>query len=178
MTRAGLMVPALSLLLWASVAEAQVGGAGKLPEGTFASTPEDCAKLETTTPAELGEDLDFEVLSAKGLVAYQQTCDFVSVAARDATSWVVTAFCEEGGYSYPDLFSIKSKADGSLNVTRVTDLTQQGGDDPEAQSESEDPNMGEEPGVAAGSDDAYRAAEDQSPPESYSSFVKCQTVKQ
>ncbi len=38
--------------------------------------------------------------------------------------------------------------------------------------------MGDEPGVAAGSDDADRAAEDQSPPESYSSFVKCQTVKQ
>ncbi len=165
MTRVGLMAPVLSLLLWAGVAEAQVGGAGKLPEGTFASTPEDCAKLETTAPAELGEDLDFEVLSAKGLVAYQQTCDFVSVAARDATSWVVTAFCEEGGYSYPDLFSIKLKADGSLNVTRVTGShparrRRYGG----SNRESEDPDMGEEPGVAAGSDDADRAAEDQSPP--------------
>jgi hypothetical protein len=176
MKRVVLMVPTLSLLLWVGLAAAQTGAEGKLPEGTFASTPEACAKLETKTPAELGEDLDFEVLSAKGLIAYQQACDFVSVSARDATSWVATAFCEEGGYSYPDLFSIKAKADGSLNVTRVTDLTDQATDEPEA--ESNDADTGEEPEAGAGPDESGNAAEDQNPPESYSHFVKCQTVKQ
>jgi hypothetical protein len=173
MTRVGLMAPVLSLLLWAGLAGAQTGAEDKLPDGTFASTREACAKLETKTPAELGEDLDFEVLSAKGLVAYQQACDFVSVAARDATSWVVTAFCEEGGYSYPDLFSIKAKPGGSLNVTRVTDLTQQGGDDQESDGSDTD----QEPEAGAVPDESGQAADDQSPPESYSSFVRCQTVK-
>src|SRR5512147_3352368 len=88
-----------------------------LPEGTFASTKEDCALLATKTPAELGEGLDFEVLTKKGLIGYQQACDFVNVFARDAKSWVATAFCDEAGYTYPDLFSIKQKDDGKLNVT-------------------------------------------------------------
>jgi hypothetical protein len=173
MTHVGLMAPVLSLLLWAGLAGAQTGAEGKLPDGTFASTREACAKLETKTPAELGEDLNFEVLSAKGVVAYQQACDFVSVAARDATSWVVTAFCEEGGYSYPDLFSIKAKPGGSLNVTRVTDLTQQGGDDQESDGSDTD----QEPEAGAVPDESGQAADDQSLPESYSSFVRCQTVK-
>ncbi|HSB58307.1 MAG TPA: hypothetical protein VLD66_01770, partial [Methyloceanibacter sp.] len=50
-----------------------------LPEGTFASTKEDCALLATKTPAELGDELDFEVLTKKGLAGYQQVCDFVNV---------------------------------------------------------------------------------------------------
>ena len=62
-------------------------------------------------------------------------CDFVSVSARDAKSWVATAFCDELGYTYPDLFSIKQKDDGRLNVTRITDLTQQGGYDASAQAD-------------------------------------------
>ena len=93
-----------------------------LPDGTFASTKDDCAKLATKTPAEIGDEIDFEVLTKKGLTGYRQVCDFVSVSARDAKSWVATAFCDEFGYTYPDLFSIKQKDDGRLNVTRITDL--------------------------------------------------------
>src|SRR5215470_13861638 len=131
-----------------------------LPEGTFASTPEDCTKLATKTPADLGDDFDFEVLTKKGFVAFQQTCDFVNVFGHDAKSWVATAFCDEAGYTYPDLFSIKQRDDGRLNVTRITDLTQQGGYDASAQA---DPSE---------SDTAEQAAS-----ESYSTFVKCETVK-
>ena len=88
-----------------------------LPDGTFASTKEGCTKLVSKTPAELGEEFDFEVLTKKGLTGYQQVCDFVNVFAHDAKSWVATAFCDEAGYTYPDLFSIKQKDDGKLNVT-------------------------------------------------------------
>src|SRR5512147_1819746 len=109
------------LMLAAGPVQAQTPDS-TLPEGTFASTKEDCALLATKTPAELGEGLDFEVLTKKGLIGYQQVCDFVNVFARDAKSWVATAFCDEAGYTYPDLFSIKQKDDGKLNVTRITDL--------------------------------------------------------
>ena len=68
-----------------------------LPDGTFASTKDDCAKLATKTPAEIGDEIDFEVLTKKGLTGYRQVCDFVSVSARDAKSWVATAFCDEFG---------------------------------------------------------------------------------
>jgi hypothetical protein len=152
-----------------------------LPEGTFASTKEDCALLATKTPAELGEEFDFEVLTKKGLVGYQQVCDFVNVLAHDAKSWVTTAFCDEAGYTYPDLFSIKQKDDGRLNVTRITDLTQQGGYDASAQSDTGETDAPEESGGAGATGDhsggQSQTLDQQAASESYSAFVKCDTVK-
>jgi len=152
-----------------------------LPEGTFASTKEDCALLATKTPSELGEEFDFEVLTKKGLVGYQQVCDFVNVFAHDGKSWVATAFCEEAGYTYPDLFSIKQKDDGRLNVTRITDLTQQGGYDASAQSDTGETDAPEESGGADATGDhsggQSQTLDQQAASESYSAFVKCDTVK-
>ena len=154
---------------------------GTLPEGTFASTKEDCALLATKTPAELGEEFDFEVLTKKGLVGYQQVCDFVNVFAHDGKSWVATAFCEEAGYTYPDLFSIKQKDDGRVNVTRITDLTQQGGYDASAQSDTGETDAPEESGGAGVTGDhsggQSQTLDQQAASESYSAFVKCDTVK-
>jgi hypothetical protein len=152
-----------------------------LPEGTFASTKEDCALLATKTPSELGEEFDFEVLTKKGLVGYQQVCDFVNVFAHDGKSWVATAFCEEAGYTYPDLFSIKQKDDGRLNVTRITDLTQQGGYDASAQSDTGETDAPEESGGAGATGDhsggPSQTLDQPAASESYSAFVKCDTVK-
>jgi hypothetical protein len=96
-----------------------------LPDGTFASTKEGCAKLVSKTPAELGADLNFNVLTRSGVTSYLQRCDFFGVTAHDAKSWVATAFCDEQGYIYPDLFAVAEKEEGKLSVTRVTDLTQE-----------------------------------------------------
>jgi hypothetical protein len=154
-----------------------------LPEGTFASTKEDCALLATKTPAELGEEFDFEVLTKKGLVGNQQVCDFVNVFAHDAKSWVATAFCDEAGYTYPDLFSIKQKDDGRLNVTRITDLTQQGGYDASAQADPSESDTAEQSaggadsGTAGEPADKSQTMDEQAASESYSAFVKCDTVK-
>jgi len=182
MTRAVL----LGVGLWlagAGMAPAQAPE-NSFPDGTFASTKEDCAKLETKTPAELGEEFDFEVLTKKRLAGYQQVCDFVSVSARDAKSWVATAFCDEAGYTYPDLFSIKQRDDGRLNVTRITDITQQGGYDASAQADpSESDALEQSAGGAdartAGepSDDRSETLDEPAASESYSAFVKCDTVK-
>jgi hypothetical protein len=182
MTRAIL----LGVGLWlagAGVPPAQVSESA-LPEGTFASTNEDCVLLATKTPAELGEEFDFEVLTNKGLTSFQQTCDFVNVLARDAKTWVATAFCDEAGYTYPDLFSIKQRDDGKLNVTRITDLTQQGGYDASAQSDAGESDVPEQSGGAdqgtAGRPSDGRESQSPDEPaasESYSAFVKCDTVK-
>jgi hypothetical protein len=149
-----------------------------LPEGTFASSLEDCTTLKSKTPAELGEDFDFEVLTKEGLVAYQQ----VNVFAHDAKSWVATAFCDEAGYSYPDLFSIKQKVDGKLNVTRITDLTQQGGYDTSAQTDTgvdapEKSVGGTKPGAREPSGEESKSPNEQGASESYSTFFKCESVK-
>lgn len=181
MTRAVLFATGL-LLLGAGLALAQAPE-NSLPEGTFSSTAKDCATLATKTPAELDEDFDFEVLTKKGLVGYQQTCDFVNVFAHDRKSWVATAFCDESGYTYPDLFSIKQKDDGKLNVTRITDFTQQRGNDASSQSDSEEfaePEQsagGKEPGNAEGPSGEEGKSSDEQASESYSAFVKCDKVK-
>lgn len=106
MRRAVLFATGL-LLLGVGLALAQTPE-NSLPEGTFASTPEDCATLAAKAPAELGGDSDLEVLTKKGLVGYQQTCDFVNVFAHDGNC-VATALCDESNYTYPDLFSIDGK---------------------------------------------------------------------
>ena len=102
-------------LAWASAAAAQA-----LPEGTFASTKEGCDQLKQKSAAELGDDRDFTILTKAGINAGVQHCDFVTVTARNATSWLASAFCEEPDYSYPDLFAILQKKDGDLRVTRMT----------------------------------------------------------
>jgi hypothetical protein len=166
-------------LLGAGLALAQ-----DFPEGTFASDAEACAALATKTPVELGDEFDFQVLSKKGLVAFEQVCDFVSIVAHDASSWVATAFCNEAGYTYPDLFSIRKKGEEKLNVTRVTDLTQGSPvedadvtDAPEADESAsgEGARDGASEDEAAG-EQSDRLSEEQAA-ESYSSFVKCQSVK-
>ena len=52
-------------------------------------------------------------------MAMRQRCDFVSMAPRDATSWLATAFCDEPGYVYPDVFAIVQKRTAMLSVTRI-----------------------------------------------------------
>ena len=174
MTRAVLL--GLGLILAGAGLAAAQAPQNSLPEGTFASTEDDCTKLATRTPAEIGDEIDFEVLTKKGLIGYRQICDFVTVTARDGKTWVATAFCDESGYTYPDLFSIKLKDDGRLNVTRITDLTQQGGYDASAQADPSESDTAEQSSGGA-SAEQHQTVDEQSASESYSSFVKCDTVK-
>jgi hypothetical protein len=96
-----------------------------LPEGVYASTESGCGKLKEKTAAELGEELDFFVFSKTGLTSYLQKCDFVHVTSRNQTSWVVTAFCEESNFDYPDVLAVAQKEGGNLKVTRLTEVARQ-----------------------------------------------------
>jgi hypothetical protein len=166
-------------LLSAAVAQAQ-----GLPEGTYASTQEGCTKLAAKTMTELGDDFDFYVLTSKGLTGYEQACDFVNVSARNATSWVATAFCDEASYTYPDLFAIAQKEEGKLAVTRLTDLTQQHSYEPPPDSESpeatdqgetsDDAGAAQEPSTEEGA----AAADQTAAADQVSTYVRCQNVKQ
>jgi hypothetical protein len=166
-------------LLGAGLAEAQ-----GIPEGTFASSKEGCTKLQGKTAAQLGEDLDFVVLTKKGLTGYEQMCDFVNVIARNATSWVATAFCDEAGYTYPDLVAIAQKADGTLRVTRMTDLTQQGasGTDDSSDATDDQETSGDQTTAklpsASGATDEGAATDQQAGDDTLNAYVPCQNVKQ
>jgi hypothetical protein len=152
-----------------------------LPEGTFASSKEGCAKLKTKSPAELGEGLDFTVVSKTGFTGYQQQCDFVNVTARNATSWLATAYCEEQGYAYPDLFAMAQKEGGDLSVTRLA--TQQdtyegaADDDQELADQDIDPS-GTDADKKAGTNGAQPSIEDQPADDDLSTYVHCDSVKQ
>lgn len=173
----------LMLGIWLGTAGA--AAAQSLPEGTFASSKAGCTKLQAKTTAELGEDFDFTVLSKTGVTGYLQRCDFLSVTARNATSWLANAFCEDAGYAYPDLFAIVQKAGGDLSVTRMT--TQQDSYEGEAEDASaltDDLDPSEvDPDKKAGTDDSAAAAdgaaaEAATATDGFNAYVRCETVKQ
>jgi hypothetical protein len=154
-----------------------------LPDGTFASTADGCTKLKDKTPAELGDDLDFYVLNKKGVVAHLQTCDFLQVTAHDPKSWIATAFCQESGYVYPDLFAIAQKDDGGLAVTRLTDLTQQEEDDEDQDSQPPSSDMNPVELDHDHTDDNPSADENQggaaqARPAGFNDYVLCTDAKQ
>jgi hypothetical protein len=159
--------------------------AQELPDGTFASTKEGCAKLVSKTPAELGADLNFNVLTKRGVTSYLQRCDFVSVTPHDAKSWVATAYCDEQGYVYPDLFAIAEKEEGKLSVTRVTDLTQEPyeghDDDSSISSDDLDPSELDKNENQASGDSKPPSgqgdAETPSAGDAFSTYVRCENVK-
>jgi hypothetical protein len=162
-------------LLGAGLAAAQ-----GLPEGTFASSKEGCTKLQNKTPAELGEGLDFTVVSKTGVVGYLQRCDFVNVTAHNATSWLATAFCEESGYTYPDLFAIAQKDNGELSVTRLTSQqeTYEGaGDDSSANADDLDPSEADRDDKA-GSDKGAATGDQSADVDEQNGYVRCDHVKQ
>jgi hypothetical protein len=151
--------------------------AQSLPDGTFASSKAGCTKLANKKLAELGEELDFTVVTKTGFTGYQQRCDFVNVTLHNAMSWLATAYCEEQGYAYPDLFAIAQKEDGSLSVTRLAtqpesydgapaDDSELADQDP-AGADAENPNTsGDQPSAQAQSEDDLNR------------YIRCDSVKQ
>ena len=163
-------------------ASASVAAAQGLPDGTFASTKEGCTKLKDKTASELGADRDFTILNKTGFNAGLQHCDFVTVTAHNPTSWLATAFCEESGYTYPDLFAILEKTNGDLTVTRMTvqqpsyDQTEE---EPSLSLDDLDPaEIGRSEDLGSGDSEA---SEEESVPEPESAdvntYFRCETVK-
>jgi hypothetical protein len=156
-----------------------------LPDGVFASTERGCDKLKEKTPAELAEELDFSVFNKTGLTGYLQKCDFVHVTARNPTSWVVTAFCEESNFVYPDVLAVVQKEKGDLRVTRLTEVAQQEPYDDELAGEAGglandmDPSELDNGENADESDQAAAGAEtDDSGGDSVGAYFRCGDVKQ
>ena len=129
--------------------------------------------------------ISFYVLNKSGVTSYSQRCDFVSVAPHDAKSWVATAFCEEQGYVYPDLFAIAEKEEGKLSVTRVTDLTQEPyeGHDEDSPISSDDLNPSEldkDADQSSGDSKSPSGEGDADTPsagDAFSTYVRCENAK-
>jgi hypothetical protein len=102
------------------------------------------------------------------------------VTARNATSWVATAFCEEAGYSYPDMFAIAKKDESSLIVTRLTDLMQEAA--PETPSSAASESGKAAGGEAGGESLAAGGGQDQTEANTGAGevipYVRCEHIKQ
>ncbi len=156
-----------------------------LPEGTFVSSVEGCAALQEKAVSELGEDFDFYILNKNGISAYNQRCDFAETIPRKNARWLTTAFCEEDGYIYPDVFAIAQKDNGGLAVTRLTDITQQQGSEAElpenfaddmdpveiGREQTEDEADDEDEAEEAGATDAV------SKPDGFNHYILCPSAK-
>ena len=109
----------LGLGCW--LAAAGVALAQGLPEGTFASIKEGCAKLKDKTVTELGADLDFTVLSKTG---YQRECGALRLRHRHAAQRDELArhrvLRGAGLYLIPICSPSSQKQNGDLSVTRMT----------------------------------------------------------
>lgn len=172
------------LLVAAALAmlSAGTGLAQDLPEGTFASSKEGCDRLATKTPDELGENFDFHIITKTGSAGYGQSCDFVNVTARNATSWLATAFCDDEGYIYPDLFALAQKEEGTLSVTRSTDSgpmenLEESADGEDLPADDLDPaELGDDRGGAANRQDEAGGGFDVSG--AFNTYIKCEKVKE
>ncbi len=151
------------------------------PEGVFASSKEGCEKLAKKTTNELGENFDFRILTKSGTQSYGQSCAFLNVTARNEMSWLATAFCDDQGYIYPDMFAIARKDDGTLGVTRTTDAAPD--ESLEAPGDGEDlPAEELDPAEAGAAPKPSEPAENEFTPYevygAFSAYVRCETVKE
>ena len=124
------------------------------------------------------------MLNKTGFNADLQHCDFVTVTARNATSWLATAFCEEPGYTYPDLFAILEKQNGDLSVTRMTvqqpsyDQTEE---EPALSADDLDPaevrRRRGAPAAAMSKRPRRRCSEPEAADDSLNTYFRCENVK-
>ncbi|MEZ5827628.1 MAG: hypothetical protein R3D30_11055 [Hyphomicrobiales bacterium] len=176
------MRTASSVMLGAWLAVVTPAFAEDLPDGTFASIPEGCAALKEKTPTELGDELDFYVLTKAGISADKQRCDFVQVTPQGEGRWLAEAFCDEDDYIYPDLFAIARTDKGGLAVTRLTDVTHQSGSETEGPAPfgEDDMNPVELDRDPAEGEDEFEPDVTEEPlpkPDGYDYFVLCPDVK-
>ncbi len=92
-----------------------------------------------------------------------------------------SAFCEEPGYAYPDLFAILEEKNGDLRVTRMTvqqpsyDQTEE---EPELSLDDLDPSeIGRDEGAGGSDDQAPEEALPEPAPESLNTYFRCEDAK-
>jgi len=88
-------------------------------DGIFASSEAGCEAVAA------GGDLispDFTIFEpTKGISTMDFHCDFVDIKQNGTSGWyVATAFCEEPGFQYPDMFTFTQNPGGDVMVTTLS----------------------------------------------------------
>ncbi|MET3592560.1 MULTISPECIES: hypothetical protein [Mesorhizobium] len=101
------------------VAATPVPAADDFIEGVYLQSEELCAQAKKDT-LQTVIDAGNIVLSADGLQGVEYNCEFLQISkAQGATSWAVTAICQEPGYVFPDVLSVTQLSPKQIDLVSV-----------------------------------------------------------
>ena len=88
-------------------------------QGVWLKTEEQCALAKKS-----GIDAVFDAgdlaLTAQGIEGLEFNCEFIDIRkASRAPGWLVTAFCQEPGYAFPDVLSVTELNETQLDLVSV-----------------------------------------------------------
>ncbi|QKC96811.1 hypothetical protein [Mesorhizobium sp. NZP2298] len=113
------MVLRRSLCVSMFVAASPALAADDFIEGVYLQSEELCTQARKDTLQTL-IDAGNIVLSVHGLQGVEYNCEFVQVSkATRSPSWAVTAICQEPGYVFPDVLSVRRISPTQLDLVSV-----------------------------------------------------------
>lgn len=110
----------LSLVLAGPALAEDADPAASIIDGVYMADAEQCARAKTEGVEAVAADGNL-VLHAGKIESVEYHCEFVDVKAVGDVALVVTAYCEEPGYAFPDLLTIMKREEGRLEITSVRD---------------------------------------------------------
>ncbi|MBZ9717613.1 hypothetical protein LB519_07100 [Mesorhizobium sp. AD1-1] len=113
------MVLGRSLCVSMFVAASPALAADDFIEGVYLQSEELCTQAKKDTLQTL-IDAGNIVLSAHGLQSVEYNCEFLQVSKATASpSWAVTALCQEPGYVFPDVLSVRQMNEKQIDLVSV-----------------------------------------------------------
>lgn len=94
--------------------------AASIIDGVYLTQADLCARAKTEGIEAIAEEGNL-VLHAGKLESIEYHCDFVDVKKVNDIALVITAWCEEPDYAFPDLISVTKRNDTTIELASVRD---------------------------------------------------------
>lgn len=89
-------------------------------KGIWGPSEEFCAKAKSDGVAEAIGDSGSTILTSRGIEGIEYNCEFANIKrVKLAPGWIVTAFCQEPGYAFPDVLTITEMTDTQVDIVSV-----------------------------------------------------------
>ncbi|MBK8456789.1 MAG: hypothetical protein IPL47_06505 [Phyllobacteriaceae bacterium] len=110
-----------SLIISASPALAEEPSpAASIIDGVYMTQEDLCARAKAEGVEAVAEEGNL-VLHAGKLESIEYHCDFVDVIKVNDIALVITAWCEEPDFAFPDLISVTKRNDTTIQLSSVRD---------------------------------------------------------
>lgn len=114
------LLPALLLVLSSPALAEDPDPSAAIIDGVYLNDPALCDRAKSEGVEAVAADGNV-VLHPGKLESVEYHCEFVDVKTVGDNALVVTAYCEEPGYAFPDLMTIIRREEGKLEITSVRD---------------------------------------------------------